>query len=47
MKKLNEIPKKNDRVNIKERNKILDIMMPENGIDSRRPQVIGIIDTKI
>jgi hypothetical protein len=47
MKKLNEIPNKNDSVNIIDKNKTLVTKIPENGIESRRPQVSGMIVTRI
>jgi hypothetical protein len=46
MKKLNEIPRKNEMASINERNNILDIIRPENGIESSNPQVNGIMVTK-
>ena len=47
MKKLNDMPKKNERAIITAKNKILVTKIPENGIESKSPQVNGMMETKI
>jgi hypothetical protein len=47
MKKLNDIPTMNDRKSIKPKNSILVTAIPDIGAESSRPQVKGIIVTKI
>ena len=47
IKKLNEIPVKNDRVDDKVRNNILTTLKPVSGIDKNNPKVIGIIAINI
>jgi hypothetical protein len=47
IKKLNEIPKKNDRVKITINIKTLLNINPENGMASKRPRLNGMMDMRI
>jgi hypothetical protein len=47
MKKLKEIPIRNDKKSMSARNSTLVTMMPENGVESNNPAVNGMMVIKI